>query len=196
MSLGLRGFKDSFLPLMQAIRNRGILPVIAVGNEGPSTSRSPGNYDEVLSVGATSEANEVAEFSSSQKVLQPKSRIVPDLVAPGVGILSCDVGGGFRLNSGSSMATPHVTGLAALLWQAKPDATVEQIEQAIFTSCQRPPTIKEERGNRGIPDAARALDALMAGTATTVPVKKVVKKATKKKAASKKAGKKSSKKKS
>ena len=52
MSLGLRGVHDEFLPLMQAIRSRGILPVLAVGNEGPGTSRSPGNYDLVISVGA------------------------------------------------------------------------------------------------------------------------------------------------
>ncbi len=71
MSLGLRGFHAEFLPLMQAIRNRGILPVIAVGNEGPGTSRSPGNYDLVLSVGASSDQDEVADFSSSQRFVAP-----------------------------------------------------------------------------------------------------------------------------
>jgi subtilisin len=52
MSLGLRGFQEDFLVVTQTIRDRGILPVFAVGNEGPGTSRSPGNYAEALSVGA------------------------------------------------------------------------------------------------------------------------------------------------
>ena len=52
MSLGLRGFTPAFQTVVTALRNANVLPVIAVGNEGPNTSRSPGNYDTVLAVGA------------------------------------------------------------------------------------------------------------------------------------------------
>ena len=162
MSLGLRGVHAEFLPLMQAIRNRGILPVIAVGNEGPGTSRSPGNYDLVLSVGASSDQDEVADFSSSQRFVRPGDPLVPDLVAPGVDTLSALPGGQFGEFSGSSMATPHIAGLAALLWQAKPGATVEEIEAAILKSCKRPGSMPAARANRGVPDAVAAL-ALLQG---------------------------------
>src|SRR5205814_6710149 len=83
----------------------------------------------------------------------------PDLVAPGVDVVSAKPGGGFQLMSGSSMATPHVAGVAALLFQAKPDATVAQVEDAIFRSCTLR-TISPARGNRGIPDAAQAFTLL------------------------------------
>jgi subtilisin family serine protease len=162
MSLGLRGFHEDFLPLIQAIRNRGILPVIAVGNEGPGTSRSAGNYDIVLSVGAGGEDERVADFSSSQKFDRTVDPFVPDLVAPGVEVLSSLPGSKFGTLNGTSMATPHIAGLAALLWQAKPGATVAEIESAIFGSCKRPSKMNEVRANRGVPDAVDALARLLA----------------------------------
>ncbi|MDX1970722.1 MAG: S8 family serine peptidase [Planctomycetaceae bacterium] len=180
MSLGIRGVNQSFLALMQNIRGRGILPVIAVGNEGPATSRSPGNYDEVLSVGAFDETDKVWDKSSSQQMLQPQPRWVPDLVAPGVRVISAKRGGGFLSWHGSSMATPHIAGLAALLFQAKPRATVDEVETAIFKSCSRPSTITVDRGNRGIPDAVKAHQLLLAGAVSPPPIKKVAKKTTKK----------------
>jgi subtilisin len=185
MSLGLRGFREEFLPLMQAIRNRGILPVIAVGNEFAGTSRSPGNYDIVLSVGAADEKDKVADFSSSQKFARPQDPFVPDLVAPGVGVLSAMPGGKFGKMDGSSMATPHIAGLAAVLWQAKPGATVDEIESAIFGSCKLPATMKQVRANRGVPNAVDAHARLMAGVPAGV-AKKKTKKVQKKKAQKKK----------
>ncbi|MBI3860585.1 MAG: S8 family serine peptidase [Planctomycetia bacterium] len=166
MSLGLRGYHEDFVALMQAVRNRGVLPVIAVGNEGPGTSRSPGNYEIVLSVGACDNNDEVAGFSSSQSLLRPVKRRVPDFVAPGVGILSSIPNGGFAKMDGSSMATPHIAGLAALLWEAKPSATVDEIENAILKSCTLPKTMTVARANRGVPDAVKALAILQGKSAT------------------------------
>ena len=160
MSLGLRGWWDDFLPLTRILRARNILPVFAVGNEFAGSSRSPGNYWQALSVGAHDKNNEVADFSSSRRFNRKKDPIVPDLVAPGVDVLSARPGGGYQLMSGTSMATPHIAGLAALLWQAKPNATVNRIEKAIFTSCTLPANVSMERGNRGIPNAPKALAAL------------------------------------
>jgi subtilisin len=161
MSLGFQGWWDDFVPLTERLRTLGVLPVFAVGNEGPGTSRSPGNYWQALSVGACDRRQAVADFSSSQSFKRSRDPVVPDLVAPGVEVVSAMPGGGYQMMDGTSMATPHVAGLAALLWQAKPDATVNDIERAIFASCRPGPGMAPARGNRGIPHAGRALEALM-----------------------------------
>ncbi len=165
MSLGFRGWWDDFLLITDALRARNILPVFAVGNEGPGTSRSPGNYHQALSVGAMDRGLVVPYFSSAQRLARRLDPIVPDLIAPGVGIVSARPGGDWRAMDGSSMATPHVAGLAALLLQARPEATVDQLEQAIFASCQRPAGMRSERGGRGLPNAPRALEELLRSAA-------------------------------
>ncbi len=160
MSLGLRGFLDDFLPVTRILRSRNILPVFAVGNEGPGTSRSPGNYSEALSVGACNASLRMANFSSSQRFVRQRDPIVPDMIGPGVDVISAKPGGGFQSMDGTSMATPHIAGLAAVLLEARPGATVARLESAIFRSCKRPPGVTQSRGGRGFPDASRALALL------------------------------------
>lgn len=162
MSLGLRGYWTDFLPLTQILRQRGVLPVFAAGNEGPGTSRSPGNYAEALSVGASERGGEIAWFSSSQRFARTADPLVPDLVAPGVSVISARPGTGYLSMDGTSMATPHVAGLAALLLEAVPGAGVDELERAIFGSCVLEPEMPVDRANRGIPDAPRALELLLA----------------------------------
>jgi subtilisin len=162
MSLGLTGWDDSFQKLTQLLRSRGILPVFAIGNEGPGTSRSPGNYPEALSVGASDSDDQVAEFSSSESFAGAKNpRNVPALVGPGVDIISAKYpDGGYQSMDGTSMATPHIAGLAALLIQACPTATVGQIEEAIYTSCRSLPDVPSVRQGFGLPDGPKALQTL------------------------------------
>ena len=162
MSLGIPGKADVFLEITNVLREQGVLPVIAIGNEGPGTSRYPGNYATVLSVGAVDDRDQVASFSSSDKMPPPPppARIVPDVIAPGVGVISCVPGNRYMSMDGTSMATPHMAGLAALLFQAKPGATPDQVEKAIFASCRRSSGMPADRANRGVPDAAVALSNL------------------------------------
>jgi subtilisin len=160
MSVGLRGWREDFVPVIQILRARGVLPVIAVGNEGPGTSRSPGNYAESLSVGAMDQHGVVADFSSSQRFNRQKGPIAPDLVAPGVKVISAVPRGGLAEMDGTSMATPHIAGLAALLYEARPGATVDQIEDAIFKSCKLLPGMAQERAGLGVPNGPRALAIL------------------------------------
>lgn len=160
MSLGLRGFWEDFLPVTQVLRARNILPVFAVGNEFAGASRSPGNYAEALSVGAHERGGQVADFSCSDRFDRVVDPIVPDLVAPGVNIISARPGGGYQSMDGTSMATPHIAGLAALLMQAKPDKSAAEIETAIFQSCKLKPGMLPDRANRGVPDAVDALALL------------------------------------
>ncbi|MEA2329557.1 MAG: in [Thermoanaerobaculia bacterium] len=160
MSLGVMGFSGELEPLMENVRALGILPVVAVGNEGVNTSRSPGNYANALSVGAVNRHLVMYERSSSQRFPREDDPLVPDLVAPGVAILSASLDGGFRPADGTSVAAPHIAGLAALLFQAKPDSTPEEVESAIFRSCRLPASLASERANRGFPNAVRALSIL------------------------------------
>jgi subtilisin len=160
MSLGFPGFVEDFLAITQILRSRGVLPVFAAGNEGPGFTRSPGNYSEALSVGAIDKTGTIASFSSSQNFNRPVDAIVPDVVGPGVDIVSAKPGGGYQSMDGTSMATPHIAGLAALLFSAKPQATVDDVESAIFGSCTRPTKMDPQRGGRGIPNAVKALSLL------------------------------------
>jgi subtilisin len=160
LSLGFRGYWPDFLAITRILRRKRVLPVFAVGNEYAGSSRSPGNYPEALSVGACDEKGRVADFSSSQRFDRKLDPIVPDLVAPGVDVVSAKPRGGYQSMDGTSMATPHIAGLAALLLEAKPTASVKKLEAAIFASCARPGGMPLERGGLGIPSGLAALEAL------------------------------------
>ncbi len=165
LSLGLRDYQPDFEVVIRALRRKGVLPVIAVGNEGPDTSRSPGNYDNVLSVGAIDESRAVAAFSSSRRFPRDSDPLVPDIVGPGVKVLSCAPQERFMESDGTSMATPHIAGLAALLLSAKPSASIDDVERAILASCK---SAIDPRANRGLPDGVAALEALL-GVAVSIP---------------------------
>lgn len=157
VSLGIPGRADFFLDITNTLLKKGILVVVAIGNEGPGTSRYPGNYANVLSVGAVDENQNVAHFSSSDQIPPRPLRIVPDLVAPGVGIVSCAPGNRYISMDGTSMATPYLAGLAALLFQSKPSATPARVRRAILESCELAKPITRDRVKYGIPDAEVAL---------------------------------------
>jgi subtilisin family serine protease len=169
MSLGFRGYTPFLLAIVRRLRQQGVLPVFAIGNEGPGTSRSPGNYAETLAVGATDQNDQVASFSSSitfNRTLKPNE---PDLVAPGVDVISAKPGGGVQSMDGTSMATPHVAGVAALLWQAVPTATVDQLEQALVSTASVLPGVPSLRQGAGLVNPARALQALRQGISLHKP---------------------------
>jgi len=161
MSLGLRGYRPLLEEIVLAMRARNVLPVVAIGNEGAGTSRTPGNAVGALSVGAVDGDRTVWTGSSSQQFwVKGVARYTPDVLAPGVSVPCAAPNQGIATATGTSLAAPHIAGLAALLWHAYPAARVEQIEIAIFDSCTRPSHISQLRGNRGIPNAPIALDNL------------------------------------
>ena len=126
-----------FEPDLQAWRAAGIFSAFAAGNEGPgpATMLSPGNLTEAFAVGATDSDDLVADFSG-QGPSQCDGAIKPEISAPGVGILSSLPGPDWVELDGTSMATPHVTGAAAVLLSIKPDLSVDDIESALAMGAQ------------------------------------------------------------
>lgn len=159
LSVGFPGWKESFEPIIRILRAQHLLPVVAIGNDGAGRTRSPGNFSTVLSVGATDGNDKVAEFSGSHTPGEKGTG--PMICAPGVKILSARPGGGYREADGSSMAAPHVAGLAALLFSAKPGATIDEVERAIVGSCSNPAGEEATRIGAGIPDGVAALNRLI-----------------------------------
>jgi subtilisin family serine protease len=111
----------SLEPAIAALEAAGIFVVAAAGNTGPSCGSvddPPAPYRETLSVGAVDRDGKAALFSSRGPA--PDGSPKPDVVAPGVDVLSALPGGGYGTESGTSMASPHVAGVAALMWSANP----------------------------------------------------------------------------
>lgn len=155
MSLGFPYYEPLFGEFFRMLSEQfGIITVAAIGNENYGNSSSPGNASSALSVGATELLGDgrkvdVAFFSSGASLVFPESSTPvvtkPDIVAPGVQIYSSvppeeRAEGTFEYTymDGTSMATPHVAGVAALLMAAKPDAPVDTIVQAIKETGKHP----------------------------------------------------------
>ncbi|WP_425954882.1 S8 family serine peptidase [Xylanimonas sp. McL0601] len=121
-------------PDVQALRAAGILPVFAAGNFGSaaSTSVSPANYPESLAVGAISATGLVAASSSrGPSTCGGRGGQFPDVVAPGVNVLTADRYGLYQQVSGTSVAAPHVAGALALLIGAVPALAVDRERDAL-----------------------------------------------------------------
>lgn len=173
MSLGNPSETDCTDPMSAAAeqlsRNTGALFVIAAGNSGPgnNTVSSPGCAPSVLTVGATDRDDSTASFSSRGPAANAAHTLKPEIAAPGVGISAAAAGGrgvyAYRSMSGTSMATPHVAGAAALVKQRHPDWTGRQIKAALVSSADSgvPGDTREVGGGRL--DAKAAVDQTVLG---------------------------------
>ncbi|MHB9859472.1 S8 family peptidase [Streptomyces sp. YIM S03343] len=124
---------------------KGMLFAIAAGNEGPNSIGSPGSADAALTVGAVDDNDKLAVFSSTGPRVGDGA-IKPDVTAPGVDITAAAAPGsvidkevgekpaGYLTISGTSMATPHVAGAAAILKQEHPDWGYAELKAALTGS--------------------------------------------------------------
>ncbi|MFP4395850.1 MAG: S8 family serine peptidase [Anaerolineales bacterium] len=114
-------FAGTLRPAVDALRAAGVMMVVSAGNEGPgcgTVATPPANYDAAFSVGATSStSDEITAFSSRGPA---DGLLKPDISAPGARVRSSVPGGGYGYADGTSMAGPHVAGVAALVWSANP----------------------------------------------------------------------------
>ena len=114
------GSSTEFSADIDALHAAGILVLFANGNSGPQDGSvgSPASLPNAFGIGATDTDDDVASFSSRGP--SPFGDVRPHVSAPGVQVLSSLPGGVFGTESGTSMATPHVAGVAALLLSANP----------------------------------------------------------------------------
>ncbi|WNV83777.1 S8 family serine peptidase [Umezawaea sp. Da 62-37] len=178
LSLG-GGDSPDIDPLEEAVNTLsaqyGTLFVIAAGNSGAAeTVGSPGSADAALTVGAVDRDDDIAPFSS-RGPRTGDGAVKPDITAPGVDIVAAKsstgsigtpAGDGYVSMSGTSMATPHVAGSAALIKQQHPDWTGAQVKAALVASAKPNPALTAYDQGAGRVDLTRAIGQ----TVTTDPV--------------------------
>ncbi|OFK79773.1 peptidase [Anaerosphaera sp. HMSC064C01] len=122
--------------IVKAWRKAGIFPVFSAGNVsqynngGENSIGTPASYPESYAVGAIRKDEHVAKFSLRGKS-DYTDKWKPDIVAPGVNILSSMPGNKYEILTGTSMAGPHVTGVVALMLSVNKDLSVDQIEKIL-----------------------------------------------------------------
>ena len=180
MSLGASGTFRGFIAPVRNARATGTIVVAAAGNEGENTSSAPGNVYDALSVGAIDDDQAVAEFSSGQPINAtaaygtypddwPSHYVVPDVTAPGVAVISAEAGttDGYVRQQGTSMAAPHVSGIAALAVAATDGRVTDSaLQAAIIDTAVHPvgATEPDDRHGYGVVDAPAAVSAAVEAT--------------------------------
>ncbi|MFI5844786.1 S8 family serine peptidase [Catenuloplanes sp. NPDC051500] len=164
MSLGgdpTDGTDPMSVAVNQLSEETGALFVIAAGNAGPGryTVGTPGAADAALTVGAVDGRDVLADFSSQGPRAGDRG-LKPDLTAPGVNILaarsrlSATGEGSYTSMSGTSMATPHVAGAAALVAAAHPELKGRQLKDALVSTTKATPDLNAYQGGSGRLDVA------------------------------------------
>ncbi|AWB26927.1 S8 family serine peptidase [Halococcoides cellulosivorans] len=184
ISLSLGTSNDTrFVEPVQNARQTDIVVVAATGNTGEDTVNDPAAVYDVLSVGAVDANRDVASFSNGklvdsssrwgryQRAHWPDTYYAPDVAAPGVGVLSADASGGFKSLDGTSMAAPHVAGVAALIRSEHPTISEAGVRERLSATAEHPdgPDADDNRYGEGIINASAAVesrDATIDGTVT------------------------------
>ncbi|MBQ1015864.1 S8 family serine peptidase, partial [Micromonospora sp. M51] len=170
---------DGTDPMSQAVNDltaeTGALFVVAAGNSGAArTVGAPGAASAALTVGAVDRADNLAEFSSRGPRLGDNG-LKPEITAPGVGIIAARAAGtamgtpvddAYTTASGTSMATPHVAGAAAILAQEHPDWSAVKLKDALVSTTKANPALTVFEQGAGRVDVARALGQRVYSSAT------------------------------
>ena len=154
-SWGSTQYSKALEDTIRAAGEEGILFVAAAGNDGSSNDKRPhypSNYDlpNVISVAALDRNDQLASFSNfGVKTVH--------IAAPGKEILSTWLGEDYREASGTSMATPYVSGVAALILASEPNMTVEKLRERLLKSVDKIDSLNGKIESGGRINAAKAL---------------------------------------
>lgn len=153
MSLGGGSSSTTEQTAMTNFYNGGMLLIAAAGNAGNTSLSYPASYDAVVSVAAVDSSRNLASFSQRNAQVE--------LAGPGVAVNSTWNNGGYNSISGTSMASPHVAGVAALVWSNHPQCTAPQIRSALNRTAQDRGTAGRDTSfGFGIVQAKAAVDEI------------------------------------
>jgi subtilisin family serine protease len=158
-SWGGGGFSQAMYDAIKAANDDGILFVAAAGNDGHSNEGANGTYPasynlpNIISVAAIDNKNQIASFSN-----YGVSKV--HVAAPGVNIYSTFKKGKYKVESGTSMATPHVAGISALLLSENPHWTPEEIKERLIKTSTPVSSLANKVMANGRVNAAAALSGL------------------------------------
>jgi subtilisin family serine protease len=138
--------------IIAAWRRVNIAPLFSAGNSGPTcgSANSPSDRSGAIAIGSTTSTEELSSFSSVGPTVD--GRMKPDVSAPGSAVISASSSSdtGYATMSGTSMACPHAAGLSALLFNTRPNLTVDQLKTALISGAQR--INSSGRTCSGVPD--------------------------------------------
>ena len=142
---------DDVIAIDNAAINYNILSVIAAGNgNGATTINEPGCAKTAITVGSTDNTDNFASFESQGPTNGTAiKRVKPDIVAPGVNIYSTYITNRFATDSGTSMSTPFVTGVAAMLKQQNPNLTASEVKAMLMVSANKTKLFSINGGETG-----------------------------------------------
>ena len=154
LSLGGPGYAQQLKDAVDYALQHNVLVVASSGNDGKSTVLFPAGFPGVMAVGASTPTNNRATFSTYGTHLS--------VIAPGVDIYSTILGGGYGLMSGTSMAAPHVAGVASLILALSPGLSPTQVRSQIErTATHLGSSTFDPQFGWGLVNAAEALGALL-----------------------------------
>jgi hypothetical protein len=169
--LGMPPCDPTYWIYLDAAEAAGVVVVFSAGNEGPgaNTLRRPGDRatddyhtTAVAAVDANTSGWPIAGFSSRGPTYCTPTGVAaikPNIAAPGVSVRSSYPGGGYQYMDGTSMASPHVNGVIALMRQACPDLSVQQIKEIIYQTAHDLGTAGEDNSyGWGMIDALAAVN--------------------------------------
>lgn len=162
MSIGGGAPSEAERQAFEIANDAGMLHIAAAGNSANSTLSYPASYDEVMSVGALDSSKQIAYFSQYNEQVE--------ISAPGVNVESTVLDNGYASYNGTSMATPHVSGVAALVWSHYPECTPAQIRTALIASAEDlGATGRDNYYGHGLVQAKDMYDALADGCEVEPP---------------------------
>jgi len=163
MSLGGGGYIQSFAEAIENAYDDGILILASSGNSGDGTINYPASYPHVMSVASITESYTHSSFSTYNNLV--------DISAPGSSVYSTVPGGSYSYLSGTSMASPHAAGVAALVWSHSPSLENSELENILQTTARDLGTSgRDDFYGHGLVDAKAAYDALDLSAPTVSPV--------------------------